>query len=90
MNKSELINEISKKCMLTKKECENCLNAITTLVSKTLERGEAINISGFGKFMVKYKTQRNNYNPKIKKNVIIPAHKVPIFKAGKNFKEAIF
>ena len=89
MNKSELINEVSKLSTLSKKDCENCLNAITSLVSNALKRGDAITIAGFGKFMVKYKAPRKNYNPKMKKNVVIPAHKTPVFKAGKNFKKAI-
>lgn len=90
MNKAEFIKELSKKTKLTQKDCLNCLNAITNLVSETLKSGEDVMLVGFGKFEVKYRKARKSFNPYTKKQMIVPASKVPHFKAGKAFKEAIY
>ena len=89
MNKMELIKELSKDTKLTQKDCTLCLNALTQLVEKTLKRGDNINLVGFGKWEVKQRKSRNTYNPVLKKQVKLPATKLPVFKAGKCLKRAI-
>ncbi len=89
MNKTELVTELSKVCKLTKKDCNACLNALTNVVSKSLSRGENITLTGFGKFEVKNKKARNSFNPHLRKTVLLRAKKLPVFKAGKNLKEAV-
>ena len=53
MNKTQLVEKTSQKLKITKKECLNCINAITQLIYDSLSRGENVNITGFGKFSVK-------------------------------------
>lgn len=89
MNKQEIVKELSKKTKLTQKECANCLNALTELVTNTLKRGDSVNLVGFGKFQVKHRTARRTFNPHTKRQIMLPASKVPQFKAGKAFKQAI-
>ena len=89
MNKSELITELSKVSKLTKKDCNACLDALTQVVSKSLSKGENVTLTGFGKFEVKNKKARNSFNPHLRKTVLLPASKLPSFKAGKNLKEAV-
>ncbi len=89
MNKNEFITNVSNKSHLTKKDCSNCLSAITQIIQESLKRGDNINLVGFGKFEVKHKPNRVGFNPKTKKLQTIKAKKVPTFKAGKSFKNAI-
>ncbi len=89
MNKIELIKELSKDTKLTQKDCCLCLNALTEIVEKTLKKGDNINLVGFGKWEVKQRPSRNSYNPILKKQVKLPACKMPVFKAGKCLKRAI-
>ena len=44
---------------------------------------------GFGTFKVRNRAERKGRNPQTRKAIIIPATKVPAFKAGKELKEAI-
>ncbi len=90
MNKAEFIKELSKKSKLTQKDCANCLNAMTQLVTQTLRKGENVTLIGFGKFQVKHRNARKTFNPQTKKQMLIPANKVPQFKPGKALKEAIY
>lgn len=89
MNKTEFIKELSQKANLTQKDCYNCLNALTTLVSQTLKRGDNVTLVGFGKFEVKHRSERMSFNPQTRKKMMVPASITPAFKPGKSFKEAI-
>jgi len=89
MNKTEFIKELSKKTKLTQKDCGVCLNEMVNLLQNTLSKGDSVNFIGFGKFEVKQRKQRLSYNPITKNNIVLPACNTPIFKAGKNFKEAV-
>lgn len=89
MNKNEIVKELSNSTKFTQKDCKIMLNNFAQIVGSALKNGEVINILGFGKFEVRHKNERKTYNPITKTNIIIPATKVPIFKAGKSLKQSI-
>ena len=90
MNKKQFAKQISNKTNLTSKDCLNCVNAITELISEVLKRGEKVHISGFGKFETKYVPEHTFYNPKTEKKETTYAKIVPVFKSGKKLKETIY
>ncbi len=89
MNKTEFVKELSKKSKLSQKDCTLCLNALTEVVTKTLKKGDNVTLVGFGKFQVKHRNARKTFNPQTKRAMLMPATRVPQFKAGKALKEAI-
>lgn len=89
MNKSEFIKKLSKKSKYTQKECKEFLDTMISIVQQTLQNGESISLTGFGKFETRYRRPRNNYNPITKKRMILPACRVPVFRAGSTLKDAI-
>lgn len=89
MNKNELITVIAQKCDLTKKEAEKVLTAFTETVCETLQKGEKVQIVGFGSFEVKERVEHKGHNPITKEEMIIPATKSPFFKAGKILKDCV-
>lgn len=89
MNKAELIAAIAEKAELSKKDSEKAVNAFIEAVTEGLQKGEKIQLVGFGGFEVKQRAARLGRNPKTKEAIQIPASKVPVFKAGKAFKDAI-
>lgn len=89
MTKAELLGVMAENSGLSKKDCEAALNAFTTAVENALKDGEKIQLTGFGSFEVKARSERTGRNPKTKEVITIPASKVPVFKAGKSLKEAI-
>ena len=52
MNKTEFIKKLSKKSKLSLKECKNCLEVMSSIISDTLKSGDNISLIGFGKFYV--------------------------------------
>ena len=89
MNKSELIASIAEKGNLTKKDAEIALKAFIESVEETLEKGEKVQLVGFGTFETRERAAREGRNPRTKEIINIAASTVPVFKAGKEFKEKV-
>ena len=89
MNKTELINSMAEKCNLTKKDTEAALKAFTETVMETLAQGDKIQLVGFGTFETRERAAREGRNPRTKETIQIPASTVPVFKAGKEFKDRV-
>lgn len=89
MNKSELINHIATSAGLTKAQATAALQAFETSVIDTLANGGEVTLIGFGTFKVTDRAARTGRNPKTGEEIQIVASKVPTFKAGKAFKQAM-
>jgi DNA-binding protein HU-beta len=89
MNKAELIAAMAERADLSKKDAEKALNAFIAEVIDTLKKGEKVQLVGFGSFEVRTRAARKGRNPQTKKEIMIPASKLPAFKAGKGLKDAI-
>ncbi len=89
MNKTELVAAIAQKADLSKKDAEKALTAFTDTVTKTLKKGDKVQLVGFGKFEVTERTARSGRNPRTGETMKIKASKAPKFKAGKALKDAL-
>ena len=77
MNKAELITSMAEKSQLTKKDAEAALKAFIDSVQEA------------GTFETRERAAREGRNPRTKETINIPASTVPVFKAGKEFKERV-
>ena len=89
MNKVELAAAIASETGLSRKDSEAAVKAFIDVVTKELEKGEKVQLVGFGVFDVKERGARIGRNPKTKEEIKIAASRVPAFKAGKALKDAI-
>ncbi|MBM7855975.1 DNA-binding protein HU-beta [Desulfohalotomaculum tongense] len=89
MNKAELISSVAEKTELTKKDAEKAVNALLESISEALASGDKVQLVGFGTFDVSERKERKGRNPQTGEEIIIPATKVPTFKAGKALKEMV-
>ena len=90
MNKAELIEVISEKVGLPKKEVEDVLDTMTETIISKLKAGQEVTLTGFGAFSARTRKGRVGVNPRNPAEKIeIPSVVVPKFKAGKNLKEAL-
>ena len=89
MDKKNLIEIISKKIGISKSDSEEIINLILDEITKSLSGGEEVVFTGFGKFCVSQRKERNGINPQTKETIKIPASKSPKFKAGRILKEAV-
>lgn len=89
MNKAELVAAVAEKTEFTKKDAEKAVAAVFDAISQAMAKGEKVQLVGFGTFEVKKREERVGRNPQTKEEIVIPARKVPGFKAGKALKEAV-
>ena len=89
MNKTELIAAAAEKAGVSKKEAEAVVTAAFDAIAASLKEGEKVQLVGFGSFETKHRAERTGRNPKTKESITIAASKVPAFKAGKAFKDAV-
>lgn len=89
MNKQELITKISEKTGLTKKSADEALKATIDSIQEALESGDKVQLIGFGTFETRERAEKTGRNPRTGEELIIPASKVPAFKAGKEFKDRV-
>ena len=89
MNKHELIETVSSKTEISKKEADAVVNATLDAIIEGLVKEGKVIIPGFGSFEVRNKTAREGRNPRTGEKVTIAAKRAPAFKPGKAMKDAV-
>ena len=89
MTKADLIDELSKVANLTKKQSEAIVDTVFESISEALEKGEKVELRGFGSFRIRRRRARRGRNPKTGAMVSVPAKRVPFFKVGQQLRELV-
>jgi integration host factor subunit beta len=89
MNKSGLIETLSKKENLTEKKAIDIVNLIFKGFTDTLKKEGRIEIRGFGSFVVRNYEAYTGRNPKTGKNIKVSPKRLPFFKVGKELKARV-
>lgn len=86
MNKTTLIEKVTKETGLKKKDVEAVVNATFAGIEDAILAGEKVQVVGFGTFEVKDRPARSGINPATRKAITIPASKRLSFATGKTLK----
>ncbi len=90
MNKSELVDVVSRTTGMSKADVDRAIKGIIYNVSAALARGEKVTFVGFGTFERRQRKARMGVNPqRPTEKIKIPAKKAPAFSAGSELKEAV-
>ena len=91
MNKQNLVEKIMTKTKteMTHKDAERVVNGVFEEIKAAVAAGDSVQIIGFGTFEARARAEREARNPQTGETIVIPAKKVPAFKPGKAFKEAL-
>lgn len=89
MIKKELVDIVAQKLGITDKSAENAVMTTLAAIGAGLANTGSVVIPNFGSFTVKERAARNGRNPKTGEQLVIPARKQVVFKAGKGINEAI-
>lgn len=89
MNKAQLVAAMAENAGMTKKDAEKALAAFEEVVTTSLQKGEKIQLVGFGTFEVASRPARTGINPQTKESITIKASNTPKFKPGKALKDAV-
>ncbi|MGD8860514.1 MAG: HU family DNA-binding protein [Myxococcales bacterium] len=89
MTKSELIEAVAQRSKITKSRAEMVVNCVFDAMTGALERGEGIEIRGYGSFTVRHYQAYDGRNPRTGKAVSVPEKRLPFFKVGKELKALV-
>jgi integration host factor subunit beta len=90
MTKSQLIQRISElNPHLYHRDVERIVSTVFEEITSALERGDRVELRGFGAFSVKYRDARIGRNPRTGATVQIAQKAVPFFKTGKQLRDLI-
>ncbi len=89
MNKSEMITALAEKQNLSSQTAASIVNAILDSMSEALAAGDHIELRGFGSFSVKKYGSYTGRNPKTGERISVKPKRLPIFKVGKDLREAV-
>lgn len=89
MNKVDLVSAVAKQAELSKKDAGLAVEAVFDAISEALEKGDKVQLIGFGTFDVSERAAREGRNPRTGETIKIAASKAPRFKAGKALKDRV-
>jgi integration host factor subunit beta len=89
MNKAKLIEKVTERVRIPSNAARVIVNTIFDSMRESLEKGEGIEIRGFGSFVVRKYDAYKGRNPKTGKTVDVRPKKLPFFKVGKELKEKV-
>jgi integration host factor subunit alpha len=89
LTKADLIQKVQSTNDLTHKQSTDIVDATIDIIKNTLESGDNVLISGFGKFRVKQKAERKGRNPATGEDKMLPPRKVVTFKCSGKLRDRI-
>jgi integration host factor subunit beta len=90
MTRREIIEELlARRQNLSRQASEATVNAMFDEMARVLQKGERIELRGFGAFDIKHRGARRGRNPRTGETVAVDAKRVPFFRAGKELKNEL-
>jgi DNA-binding protein HU-beta len=89
VSKADLVDTVSDATGMKKKDVKEVVDTMLTQVSKHLDGGTKVQLTGFGTFEVRRRKARTGVKPGTTEKIKIPASKYPAFKPGKSLKEQV-
>jgi integration host factor subunit alpha len=89
LTKAHIINTIADQIGYPKNHSSEIVETLLELIKKTLESGDDVLISNFGKFCVKEKGERRGRNPSTGEDMMMKPKKVVTFRCSRNLRDKI-
>jgi len=89
LTKVDLIDSIYNQDRLSKNKSTQLVESLLEIIKKTLENGEDVLISGFGKFCVKNKNERRGRNPQTGEDLMLNSRRVVAFRCSGRLRDKI-
>ena len=89
LTKAQIVETLSENIGYTKNQSSEIVEILLEIIKRTLESGEDVLISGFGKFCVNEKQKRRGRNPATGKDMILKPRKVVTFRCSRQLRDKI-
>ena len=89
LTKADIINTIKRENGYSRTKATELVDSFLELIETTLESGEDVLVSGFGKFCIQSKKERRGRNPATGENMMLAPRKIVTFKCSGKLRKAI-
>ncbi len=89
LTKADFAERLFDELGLNKREAKEMIELFFEEIKSSLENGEQVKISGFGKFELRDKCSRPGRNPKTGEEIPISARRVVTFRSGQKLKARV-
>ena len=89
LTKADFAERLFDELGLNKREAKEMVELFFEEIKGSLEKGEQVKISGFGKFELRDKCSRPGRNPKTGEEIPITARRVVTFRSGQKLKARV-
>lgn len=89
LTKSNIVDSITAELNISRKIGTETLETLLEIIKSTLENGEDVLVSGYGKFCVKEKNPRRGRNPSTGDDMTLSRRKVVVFRCSHILREQI-
>jgi len=89
LTKAQIVEAVQNENGFTRKQSEESVEILIELIRKTLESGDDVLLSGFGKFCVREKAERRGRNPATGESMMLDARKVVTFKSSGKLRDKV-
>jgi integration host factor subunit alpha len=89
LTKAKIVEAVAEQISYTKNQSVKTIEILLELIKRSLESGEDVLVSGFGKFCVKEKRERRGRNPSTGEDMMLEPRKVVTFKCSRQLRDKI-
>jgi len=89
LTKANIVEAVAEQIGYTKNQSVNTIETFLELIKRSLESGEDVLVSGFGKFCVKEKHERRGRNPATGEDMMVEPRKVVTFRCSRQLRDKI-
>ena len=89
LTKADLVDSMSNQVGLSKTKSAQVVDSLLEIIKETLQNGEDVLVSGFGKFCVKEKGKRRGRNPETGEDLMLDARRVVRFRCSGMLKDRV-
>jgi len=89
LTKAQIVASVQEELHFSKSRSAEIIETILEIIKRTLETGDDVLISGFGKFCVKSKKERRGRNPATGEDLMLNPRKVVTFKCSGKLREKV-
>ncbi len=89
LTKANIVEKLSEEIGYPKNQSYEIVETLLEIIKGTLETGEDVLVSGFGKFCVKDKQGRRGRNPSTGEELVLEPRRVVTFKCSRQLRDKI-
>ena len=89
LTKAHIVEAVAEQIGYTKNQSSELIETLLEIIKRTLESGEDVLVSGFGKFCVKTKHERRGRNPATGEDMMLEPRRIVTFNCSRKLRDKI-